>query len=1664
MTKNKVLKIILLIAFCCLFIYSIYNLKCFFSSGNLLVHVNLNSNYYSGSNLIGSISVRKKDTQKQINSKLKIELYEKNNKKIKGFKETYKLDKGEEAILDTKIPENLETGSYNLKITSKSGFNKDVIKVPINLIKDKDSNIIISLDKGIYKPGDEVNFRALVLAKKDNKPVKNEVSIYIYDGNDNKVYTNKAETSEYGIISGKFKLADEVNSGTYRITVSNDAQEVSKEFTVNPYITPKFEASISTDKENYIVGEQAQINLSANYFFGQPVAGAKVDGTINGSEVVGITDGNGNFSTSYKADKKGKVEVILNVTDNSNYMVEVEKTIRFNTDIFEIQLLPEYSNIARGINNDIFVYAKDANGNGIKTYSTISLGKISKQVITDDNGFGKFTLTASETNELTVGYSNININSEDMSGNKIKKDVKDFSVINYDILIKTDKVKYEQQDDITLTLTSKLNETTKSAYIYKNKELLKILTFDNDTIKFNLDDISGLIDIYVPKANSSSNANYSNNFFLKKTIFIKPKEKLNIGIEVEKEEYKPGETLNVKLETKDQNENIVDSALLVSILDNAILNLAENDLSIDNIKLALQDIKMNDEITLADLYASVLDENSQTALDTILLKQSQEEPSIIYRNFYGNSQKEEYLQKTIIFVALTFTYIIIYCIIKFKNKFVIFENIANILALLILIIFLFSTFINYDEAGIVFISFVLTIVAYTLILYKQRDFIFNIVNELVLIPGVFCSIIIAICLLIKELLYRVTFTYIDETIGKVLVMCYLIVILLFSILTAISRKKEFGKILKTIKNYTEILTKAFLFWLAVIVITEITDSQIAFIIILILYILYKKLILKETKTKVVDKKIVLNMNFGDLINIIVGITIVLIIMFIIGISNIAKKFSYSNIEESVTGATLDYSDVLENKTRFKGNTSDSIYEIAGSRDENGSSGTKSPFDTNDFGNSATTFGKTNIETDSNNENIEQIEKTIEIQENVRNVFLESLAFVPELITENGNTKFSSEISDNITTWNIQVVGNTKEGQIGYSSKSFKVFKEFFVDFSLPNNSVVTDKTNIPVTVYNYTENALQINLSVKENDWCTIGNYQNIVDVEPGKTSMIYVPIEIIKDGNNTLRVEAKVGDISDIVEKTMEVKIDGLEKQEIASNGIIEDDYEEDLIFNENAIENTKKVKLKLYTSSMVQIIENMDSILRMPNGCFEQTSSSLYPDILVLKYLRNNELSNPELEQKALDYISKGYQKLLTYEVDGTKGGYSLYGSSPAEPVITAFGLMEFKELSEVYDVDENVLNNMQDYLFSVQKVNGSFSYNSTYIGGASNTNEIAMNAYIIWALSEVCPDSPKLRASIDYLDNKLEDVTDGYTLALIANIYANIGEEKKAREVINEISEKIEVTDNGAYVKSTVTDYYGTRGNYQNIQATALTSIALTKLNINEKNNYNFISYLLSCKQPMGSWSTTQNTILALKAINEYDNGTEVKNQTIKVSVNNEEKSVDIGEDSLDIYEFEFDNVGNENRISIDMKKGKFHYEIIKEYYQEYSKVENNNNIAVTQTITQTAKVNDTINQIINVTNNYENISNGLLQINIPQGCSVDENSLLQLKYQGLIQKYEYNYGKINIYVRNFNKGDNISLNIQYKALYPETITGSAIRFYDYYNPEVEGICNPVTITVK
>lgn len=280
------------------------------------------------------------------------------------------------------------------------------------------------------------------------------------------------------------------------------------------------------------------------------------------------------------------------------------------------------------------------------------------------------------------------------------------------------------------------------------------------------------------------------------------------------------------------------------------------------------------------------------------------------------------------------------------------------------------------------------------------------------------------------------------------------------------------------------------------------------------------------------------------------------------------------------------------------------------------------------------------------------------------------------------------------------------------------------------------------------------------------------------------------------------------------------------------------------------------------------------------------------------------------------------------------------------------------------------------------------------------------------------------------------------------------------------KVTYDGNNAYITSNVKDYYGSRANTQTVQTVALTSMALSKTSNNMSTNKLLINYLISRKDPKGTWYSTQATILALKALNELNEKNKLENQTITVKVNSDEQKIEIKDNPLEFYQLTFNNLGKENKLNIDIEKGGAYYEVVEEYYVPYEKVDtSNDNIEITVDTNNNLKVNDILEAKVKLINrSSDNIYNGMVTISIPQGFTVVEDSLMLLQTKGIIEKYETSYTTVNIYLRNFEINQIIDLDVKFRASYPVEITGLAIRAYDYYNPEVEGKTMPIEIKVN
>lgn len=138
----------------------------------------------------------------------------------------------------------------------------------------------IHTDRPIYKPGQDVYFKAVVRLEEDavlaNPPAATPVTIRIRDARDNIVQTYELTTNDFGTVNGAFSLADEVMLGDYAVELIVDETSQRQIFKVEDYRKPDYEVTLTTDADTYLLGEEIEVTVDTAYYFGEPVPNAEV--------------------------------------------------------------------------------------------------------------------------------------------------------------------------------------------------------------------------------------------------------------------------------------------------------------------------------------------------------------------------------------------------------------------------------------------------------------------------------------------------------------------------------------------------------------------------------------------------------------------------------------------------------------------------------------------------------------------------------------------------------------------------------------------------------------------------------------------------------------------------------------------------------------------------------------------------------------------------------------------------------------------------------------------------------------------------------------------------------------------------------------------------------------------------------------------------------------------------------------------------------------------------------------------------------------------------------------------------------------------------------------------------------------------------------------------
>jgi hypothetical protein len=463
------------------------------------------------------------------------------------------------------------------------------------------------------------------------------------------------------------------------------------------------------------------------------------------------------------------------------------------------------------------------------------------------------------------------------------------------------------------------------------------------------------------------------------------------------------------------------------------------------------------------------------------------------------------------------------------------------------------------------------------------------------------------------------------------------------------------------------------------------------------------------------------------------------------------------------------------------------------------------------------------------------------------------------------------------------------------------------------------------------------------------------------------------------------------------------------------------------------------------------------------------------------------PEAQMQAETYIATGYQRLLTFEVDG--GGFSLFGNPPADPFLTAYGLMEFTDMAAVYQVDEALIERTARWLLDRQGPDGAW-VDQGYSEHWHIDSKLPTTAYITWALIEAgYADTPEVGRAISILRDSVlspgagEGQGEGegaYSLALVANALAAYDADDPMTQATLDRLYEMRLEEDGAVSwQATTGSFTGGCGVSGSLETTALAAIAMMRAEAHQDAVSGALTYLIQGKDSWGTWQTTQATILSLKALlAAAEQGGQAEGPaTVQVSLNREQTAeIVIDESNADVVHLvTFDHgfsSGGANRVQIDLgdeKAGNLMYQVATRYYLPWDAVEFVPEAEPLITIDvaydrTTLAVNDEVTVDVEARLRAGVVKMALIDLGVPPGFDVLTEDLSRLVEQGVIARYELTGRQVIVYVENLSSEAPLRFSTRLRARFPLRAQTPPSSAYDYYNPETIMVREPLEMTVS
>ncbi len=696
----------------------------------------------------------------------------------------------------------------------------------------------------------------------------------------------------------------------------------------------------------------------------------------------------------------------------------------------------------------------------------------------------------------------------------------------------------------------------------------------------------------------------------------------------------------------------------------------------------------------------------------------------------------------------------------------------------------------------------------------------------------------------------------------------------------------------------------------------------------------------------------------------------------------------------------------------------------------------------------------------------------------RDDFTETLYWNPLVIADSqGRATIEFDLSDSITTFRVSASAHANDGRIGSGDGEVISRRPFYLEPKLPLEVTVGDRVDLPVAVVNGTSQNLQAVFEVQASKVFRMkGSSKRDMPLVADARSRAVFPLEVVGLGDGHIDVVGSLNgpntNWQDSVRRPLTSVSQGFPVHESLAGVFAKQDSTLTLQLPDRWNPNSLRAVLRVFPSRVAEAQQSLEGMLREPGGCFEQTTSSNYPNTMVLRLMSGPDGealagTKPETIRRAKKLLAKGYARLAGYE--SASGGFEWFGGDPGHEALTAFGLMQFYDMQPVYPVDTEMLNRTTKWLLSRRNGEGGFQINPRFLHNWGAPQEV-LSAYIVWALTEthVPKVMQQLSRELSHLQEVGKQTSDPYLLALCAASLAN-AEQFAAVDSLLERLSGMAREDGSLEGAATVTV---SRGISRTVETTALAALAWQKRPSFGKQASKAVSWLRSNRQGSGHFGSTQATVLALKALlNAPGKPNTSSNSPFVVVFSGETEigRIDVsqtqsGAPSLTIPAGAMQP--GENSLKVTNSTGAvISYAVDLQYHTDRPANDDRCPLRITTSLSaKTAAAGEVIRlnaTLLNATDSGQPMS--MVSLGLPAGLEPRIEQLDEFKKQGVIDFYELRNREVICYWRSLEANQQINLRLDLTAEIPGSYTGPASRTWLYYTAEQKHWADPLQVEI-